>query len=1256
MPSPYKYADGLQYLINPGNYGAGFVGHNFPESIAQDDGGGAGTVSISNSGSRIVGSPTSNIQNYGYGPSGFYAAFTPIAVLTYAYDVNYSNYFDWNQQVDANGKRGAWKNYASADPNTIDYAVLLNISTDKTWEDDNSVIKRRTAFNSISQINILDLVCEGPIEGFVTGFYIPNLANKKAGDIGYTSVQFQPFSFAPTSEVIQGGVETRSIFWNDVPVTDIQGYYNFQFANYKFSYGEKTNDHTIYNPYLNLYENRYSYFGRQVDKNKYPIQTSRTKAVGETLYGFYKAGTDLEIMTPKTFYVYNTEISALKINIKINALYEQIVGAGSNAGDVEMQDLNLRFAIYRILDNGELALLDTSKYPPYKKTFWSIDDVKMAGKIAQSPMIITYEITLRPYAENKPFFPLFPNQIGWAVDITKMTREFATSTLSNSTSVDSITEVYSDRFTYPDAALVHSTFDARFFSDIPARSYKMRLLKVKIPKNYDPISKTYTGPWDGKFKVAWTDNPAWCFYDLITNNRYGLGKYIDSDLTDKWTLYEISQYCDELVTNELGGLEPRFRCNVYISSKEEAFKVLNDMASIFRAIVYYSAGQIIATQDSPKDPIYLFNNSNVINGDFSYTDASKKSRKTVALVRYNDEKNNYKPSLEYVEDRLSMLKFGIRETEIAAFGCTTKSQARRLGKWLLVTQNTETELINFKAGLEGNFLKPGDVISVHDQTRKNSTYAGRTLELTSKYAVLDTPYDYVNTYAITGVNTNNSITFNVLTPTYNLNLGTKLGDLYLTGYSDVISSGAVGLNTSFTRKTQLQSITIFNPQNYLTSGSGIYSNNIRINFPSINSIPENITPTAMSPTVGNKFVKAAIDGWGDAQAYSSIGYNKNMFAEATANETNKYVMFGLNSDQTLNASYGSLDYAWYFVNNGTLQIYESNVPIGSFGTYTTSTKLRIEYNGSWINYLKDDVIMRSVPAKAKNETLYFDSSFFSQGASINANYGTFALDSLLSSFPQNTIWNIDLSTSGYAAAGINTKSEINNATNTLYPGYYLESYLNQPKQYRILNISEQSEEVFSIEALEYNKQKYIDIDNASTLVNVPERPALPSQPTLILSGLFTDTNGSFLKNSNPRLGHYTTNQGGINSIIYNIIPPSDNSSNSLYYVYVASGSDFVTAQSPAGGNLLDTPAATLKDVLSAKNLITTIRYSGVPVGNNESQVSMPSFYTPTTAGTYYFRVFAENFIGERSSPAVGSYALLNQASTYSVVTSGINVF
>ena len=280
--------------------------------------------------------------------------------------------------------------------------------------------------------------------------------------------------------------------------------------------------------------------------------------------------------------------------------------------------------------------------------------------------------------------------------------------------------------------------------------------------------------WDGNFKTdlngtivkQYTNNPAWCFYDLITNKRYGLGNHIDSSLMDKWSLYEIGKYCDELVDDGDGGIEPRFTCNLLISSREEAFKVLNDMSSVFRGMLYYHGGLIQAVQDSPKEPIYQFTNANVENGEFGYQSTSRKVRRNVAVIRYNDPDDEYKPAVEYVENLPDIKKFGIRELEITAFGCTSRGQARRLGNWALISESLETESCSFTVGLEGAYLRPGDVVQVFDYNRKQRAHGGRTqkfetIGLTGAKVTLDRE--------ITGLSgTHDTYKFSMLTPSHYL--------------------------------------------------------------------------------------------------------------------------------------------------------------------------------------------------------------------------------------------------------------------------------------------------------------------------------------------------------------------------------------------------------------------------------------------------------------------------------------------------------
>ena len=325
----------------------------------------------------------------------------------------------------------------------------------------------------------------------------------------------------------------------------------------------------------------------------------------------------------------------------------------------------------------------------------------------------------------------------WDIRVRRITPNSTSIALQNKTFWESYTEIIDGKFRYPNSAIVGVRIDASQFSNIPKRSYDLKLLKVKIPSNYNPITRAYSGIWDGTFKVQWTDNPAWCFYDLITNTRYGLGNYIPEAQVDKWTLYQIGRYCDELVPNGFGGTEPRYTCNLYIQSRQEAYKVINDMASIFRGMPYWSSGSITLGYDAPADPVYQFNNSNVIDGIFSYQGSSLKARHTVALVTWNDPEDFYRQKVEYVEDAAGIARYGIVQTEVLAVGCTSRGQANRAGRWILFTEQNETEVVTFKTGIEGNQIRPSDVIQIADQARAGRRLGGRLASANAITMTLD---------------------------------------------------------------------------------------------------------------------------------------------------------------------------------------------------------------------------------------------------------------------------------------------------------------------------------------------------------------------------------------------------------------------------------------------------------------------------------------------------------------------------------------
>ncbi len=332
----------------------------------------------------------------------------------------------------------------------------------------------------------------------------------------------------------------------------------------------------------------------------------------------------------------------------------------------------------------------------------------------------------------------------WDIRVRRETIDSTSSNLNNKLFWESYTEIVDGKLRYPNSALCSIKVDSSQFSNIPTRGYEVKLLKIKIPINAtvrDDGSLTYSGDWDGTFQTAWSANPAWCFYDILTNTRYGLGGFIDPALVDKWALFSIGQYCDELVDDGFGGTEPRFLCNLYLQSREEAFKVLSDMASIFQAMSFWAGGTISLVQDSPSDPVHLFTPSNVQDGLFNYMGSSAKARHTVAVVTWNDPANLYAQAVEYVEDQDAIARYGIIETEVTAFGCTSQGQAHRLGRWLLYTERFQTETVTFKTGLNGAICRPGDNISVADPVRAGTRQGGRIVSATIDTVVIDQTID-----------------------------------------------------------------------------------------------------------------------------------------------------------------------------------------------------------------------------------------------------------------------------------------------------------------------------------------------------------------------------------------------------------------------------------------------------------------------------------------------------------------------------------
>lgn len=328
-----------------------------------------------------------------------------------------------------------------------------------------------------------------------------------------------------------------------------------------------------------------------------------------------------------------------------------------------------------------------------------------------------------------------------------------TTYLANDIYVDTVGEIINTNMNYPNSALVGLRVNSeQFGSSMPSRSYLISGMKIRVPSNYDEVTNEYRGTWDGSFKLLSSSNPAWILYDLVTNKRYGLGEFVRESMFDLGQLYQIGRYCDALVDDGFGGKEKRFAINTQITTLQDAYRCVQDIAGAFRGMVYWAGGMVHVTQDSPSDPIAIYSNSNVIDGRFSYKGSARKDRPSVALITYNNKEDNYKQNIEYVEDLEAIKRYGIRKTESVAFGCTSRGMAHRVGLWTLYTGRMESDVITFQTGMDSAFLVPGDVILIHDKFRAGRRNSGRVVASTANSITLDATVDMTKAGTITFIN------------------------------------------------------------------------------------------------------------------------------------------------------------------------------------------------------------------------------------------------------------------------------------------------------------------------------------------------------------------------------------------------------------------------------------------------------------------------------------------------------------------------
>lgn len=406
-------------------------------------------------------------------------------------------------------------------------------------------------------------------------------------------------------------------------------------------------------------------------------------------------GTQVRKNLPITRTVTDNKVSRLRLTIGVQSLFSQNENGDTNGTTVEL-----------------VITIGPQSYP-----------VSISGKYSSQ------------YLQQHTFDNLPP--VPFTVKVERVTEDSKSQRLQNNTVWSSYTEIIDTEFTYPNTALIGVKFDSEYFSNIPTRTYDLLGLRVKVPSNYDTRTRKYTGMWDGTFKIDWTDNPAWILYDVVTSKRYGLGNRLGEFGADKWALYQVSQYCDQLVPDGFGGQEPRFTCNAWLTEQRSAYDVINDICSIFRAMPVWNGQQLTVVMDRPSDPVWTYTNANVEKGEFNYTFSAKKARHNAIQVEYADKDNGYEKAIEYVSDDESIRRNGLNVKKITAFGCTSRGQAHRTGLWLLQTEKLETKTVSFVVGAEGLMHVPGDIIKVADTYYAGTNIGGRVLAVNGKKVTLD---------------------------------------------------------------------------------------------------------------------------------------------------------------------------------------------------------------------------------------------------------------------------------------------------------------------------------------------------------------------------------------------------------------------------------------------------------------------------------------------------------------------------------------
>lgn len=415
-------------------------------------------------------------------------------------------------------------------------------------------------------------------------------------------------------------------------------------------------------------------------------------------------GTEVSSATAWTRTFTNTQLSAVRLRLKWPSLFKQ-------EDDGDLIGYSVNYAIDLQTDGG---------------TWQTVLNTSVTGKTTSG-----YE---RSHRIDLP-------QTGstWTIRLRKITSDANSAKIGDTMMLQSFTEVIDAKLRYPNTALLYIEFDSsQFNGSIPQISCEPRGRVIRVPDTYDPETRTYSGTWAGTFKWAWTDNPAWIFYDLVVSDRFGLGDRLTTANIDKWTLYQVAQYCDQMVPDGKGGsgTEPRYTCNVYIQERNDAYTVLRDFAAIFRGMTYWGDDQIVALADMPRDVDFTYTHANVIDGRFTYSSSTTKNRYTNALVSWSDPDNAYSDAMEPVFEQALVARYGFNQLEITAIGCTRQSEANRKGRWGILTNNKD-RVVTFNVGEDGNIPQPGYVIAVADRNLSGRDLGGRISAVNGRVLTLD---------------------------------------------------------------------------------------------------------------------------------------------------------------------------------------------------------------------------------------------------------------------------------------------------------------------------------------------------------------------------------------------------------------------------------------------------------------------------------------------------------------------------------------